>query len=153
IISDFCESSTVSSIEETGCAACGQLVPISQLTKLKAVKNLLPVLQMPNVTRVERSNNSQPIREFKGPVLDFTCSHICDGCRQHLRKGNVPPHALANGLWLGAVPEELSSLGFVEKLLVAHVCINSCFVRVASSGLRKMASHVIAFESPVPKIY
>jgi Helitron helicase-like domain at N-terminus len=37
--------------------------------------------------------------------------------------------------------------------LVARVRVNSCFARVASSGLRKMASHVIAFKSPVPKIY
>lgn len=47
----------------------------------------------------------------------------------------------------------LSCLRYVEKLLVARVRINSCFVRVASSSLRKMASHVIAFESPVPKVY
>jgi ribosomal protein S26 len=153
IITGFCAKSTRLSIEEAGCAACGRLVPTSQLSRLKAVKNLLPVLQVPNVTRVERSKTSQPIREYKGPVLDFTCNRICDECRQYLRNGKVPPHALANGLWLGAVPEELSCLGFVEKLLVARVRINGCFVRVASSGLRKMASHVIAFESPVPKVY
>ncbi|KAF8219534.1 hypothetical protein L208DRAFT_1045510, partial [Tricholoma matsutake] len=153
IISDFCAKTTSSSIEEAGCTACGWLVPISQLSRLKAMKNLLPILQVPNVTRIERSKNSQPIHEYKGPVLDFTCNHICDGCCQYLRNGKIPPHALANGLWLGAVPEELSCLGFVEKLLVARVRINSCFVCVASSGSRKMASHIIAFESPVPKVY
>lgn len=41
----------------------------------------------------------------------------------------------------------------MEKLLVVHVKVNSCFVHVASLGLRKMASHVILFESPVPKVY
>jgi hypothetical protein len=60
---------------------------------------------------------------------------------------------LANGLWLGTVPSELSSLNFVEWLLVAWVCLNSYFVRVAVSGFRKMTSHVIAFESPIPKVY
>ena len=70
-----------------------------------------------------------------------------------MRKGKVPRDALANGLWLGAVPDELSCLSFVEKLLIACIRVNSCFIRVASSGLRKMASHVITFESPIPKIY
>jgi hypothetical protein len=51
------------------------------------------------------------------------------------------------------VPEELLCLSYVEKMLVARVRVNSSFVCVASSGLRKMASHVIAFESPVVKIY
>jgi hypothetical protein len=51
------------------------------------------------------------------------------------------------------VPSVLSSLTYIERLLVARVRVNSCFIRVASSGLRKMASHVVAFESPVPKLY
>ena len=81
------------------------------------------------------------------------CDRICDNCRQCSRNGKTPPHALASGLWLGAVPGVLSRLTYVERLMVARVRVNSCFVRVASSGLRKMASHVIAFKSPVPKIY
>ena len=150
IISDFCADSSPSAIEEGGCAVCGLLVSVSQLTRLKAVKNYLHVLQVPGITKIERSENSQPIREFKGPVLDYTCNRICDSCRQHVRKGKVPRHALASGLWLGAV---LSCLTYVERLLIACVRVNSSFIRVASSGLRKMASHVIVFESPVPKLY
>jgi hypothetical protein len=53
---------------------------------------------------------------------------------------------------MGEIPEVLSDLRFVEKLLVARIYHNCCFVRVAS-GLRKMTSHVVAFESPVPKVY
>ena len=153
IISNFCANSSPSAMEEAGCAVCGSLVPVSQLTQLKAVKNFLHVLQVPGITRIERSDKTQPICEFKGPVLDYACNRICDNCRQEVRNGKVPRHALANGLWLGAVPEVLSCLTYIERLLVARVRVNSCFIRVASSGLRKMASHVIAFESPVPKLY
>ena len=155
IVSDFCENLKPDALEEAGCMACGQLVPVAQLTRLKAVKNLLHMLHASGVTRLERSSSTQPIREIKGPVLDYTCAanRICDSCRQSSRNGKTPPCALASGLWLGAVPEVLSCLTYVEKLLVARVRVNSCFVHVASSGLRKMASHVIAFKSPVPKIY
>jgi hypothetical protein len=86
-------------------------------------------------------------------VLDFTCDSICEKCRKCVCQGKIPRNALANGLWLGAIPEELSSLKFVERMLIARVRVNSCFVRVAASGLKKMTSHVIAFESPVPKVY
>ena len=41
----------------------------------------------------------------------------------------------------------------MERLLIAHARTNSCFIHVASSGLYKMSAHVIAFESPVPKVY
>jgi uncharacterized protein DUF6570/helitron helicase-like protein/PIF1-like helicase len=153
IINDFCKDSLPSVIEEAGCAVCGQLVSVSQLTRVKGVKNLLHVLHATAVTRYERSDITQSIREYKGPVLDHACNQICDDCRQQVRKGKVPRYALANGLWLGAVPNVLSSLTYIERLLVARVRVNSCFIRVASSGLRKMASHVVAFESPVPKLY
>ena len=60
--------------------------------------------------------------------------------------------ALANNLWLGKVPEELKNLRFVEKILVAHVRHTCSYVKVAS-GMRKMKTNIIAFESPIPKIY
>ena len=49
---------------------CEQLVPVSQLGKLKAIKNLFHVLHTPGVTRVERSTAAQSVREFSGPILD-----------------------------------------------------------------------------------
>ena len=153
IINDFCLDSLPSVIEEAGCAVCGQLVPVSRLTRLKGVKNLLHVLHATAVTRFERTDAKQSIREYKGPVLDHACDQICDDCRQQVRNGKVPRYALANGLWLGAVPDVLSSLTYIERLLVARVRVNSCFIRVASSGLHKMVSHVVTFESPVPKLY
>ncbi|PBL04590.1 hypothetical protein ARMGADRAFT_1022969 [Armillaria gallica] len=60
-------------------------------------------------------------------------------CRASVQKGKVPKNALANGLWLGEVPEVLSKLSFVE--------------RHPKLGSRKMILHVIAFESPVSKVY
>ncbi|KAF8236763.1 hypothetical protein L208DRAFT_1038676, partial [Tricholoma matsutake] len=140
-------------MEEVGCAVCGQLTPVLQLTRLRAVKNQLHILEASGMTRVEWKDATRAIHEFKGPVIDYKCNWICDCCRKHLWKGQVPWNALAKGLWLGTVPEELASLRFVERMLVACVRINSSFVWVAASSLRKMTSHVITFESPVPKIY
>ena len=153
IVREFCSSSSPDKMEEAGCAVCGQLTPSNKLTRLKAVKQCLHILQGQGITRVERKNSSKSIQEFKGPVLDYRCNRICDICRKHIRKGQIPRNALAKGLWIGAVPDELTSLKFIERLLVARVRINSCFVRIGASGLKKMTSHVIAFESPVPKVY
>ena len=102
IISDFCQNLSPDALEEAGCTVCGQLVPVTQLTRLKAVKNLLHVLHAPGVAHLECSSPTQPIREIKGAVLDYTCNRICDNCRQCLRNGKTPPYALASGLWLGA---------------------------------------------------
>ena len=116
---------------------------------MKIIKNLLLVLSSSGVTRIERKDVRSPVHEYTGPVLD---SHVCDNCRLIIRKGKVPQLALANGLWLGKVPEELKCLQFVEKLLIAKVCHTCSYVKIAS-GMRKMKVNIIAFESPVPKIY
>ena len=50
IVSEFCKSLTPDALEEAGCAVCGQLVPVSELTRLKAVKNLLHILHASGVT-------------------------------------------------------------------------------------------------------
>lgn len=76
-------------MEEAGCAVCGQLTPVSQLTRLKAIKNLLHILQVPGTTRVEQKSVSQPVQEFKGPVLDYKCNQICNQCQKHVSKRPV----------------------------------------------------------------
>ena len=152
VIRNFCKDSVPHKFEESGCAVCGELVPLSNLSRLKSVKGFLNILEAPGVTRIERKQVTEKIKEYKGPVLDYKCDKICANCRSCIRKGNVPNLALARGLWLGCVPKELAELRSVEKILIARVRHNCCFVQVAS-GMRKMTSHVIAFHSPMPKVY
>ena len=152
ILKDACRRMDPVNFEEVGCAVCGELRRRDKSSCLKSVKNFLSILEIAGVTRVERAADTKPIKEFKGPVLDYSCSLICDACRADVRNGKVPRLALARGLWLGKVPPVLGNLSFIEKLLVARVRHTCAFVKVAS-GMRKMKANVVAFESPVPKIY
>jgi hypothetical protein len=47
----------------------------------------------------------------------------------------MPTLALANGLWIGEIPDELQDLTYAEQLLIARVHHNRCIVKV-SSGMR-----------------
>ena len=152
IIKDVCKRMDPVNFEEVGCAVCGKLHPRVKTSRLKAVKNFLGILEAPGITRIERKTDAASIKEFKGPVLDYSCSAICDGCRSDVRQGKVPRLALSRGLWLGKVPLVLDNLTFVEKLLVARVRHTCAFVKV-SSDMRKMKANIVAFESPIQKIY
>ncbi len=46
---------------------------------------------------------------------------ICFTCHRHLLKGNVPPQAVVNNLWLDDIPEEVKSLNALEMHLVSIV--------------------------------
>ncbi|KAK0421656.1 hypothetical protein EV421DRAFT_1915977 [Armillaria borealis] len=144
--------------QESGCTVCGQLTPLSQLSQSRHVIRFFSILENDSCTRKERISGSDVIAPIGGPVRDSTTDLICLRCRASIHDRKVPKNALANGLWLGEVPEVLSRLSFVERILVSRVRHNCCFVRVALAshpdlGSWKMISHVIAFESPVSKVY
>ena len=85
-------------------------------------------------------------------VLIDELDSICLKCHKSISKEKRPQLSLANGLWIGKVPEELSNLFYAEQLLIARVRHNRCIVRV-SSGMHKMQANAITFSNPTPKIY
>ena len=111
---------------------CGLLKSFYELSCLKNVKNFLHILQQEGITRVEQKTEDKKVHEYSGPGLDYSCSKICNDCCMSIRNGKVPHLALAKGLWLGKVPDELKCLRFVEKLLIARVQHTCCYVKVAS---------------------
>ena len=127
IISGAVQKMNPKIIREAGCAVCGLLKPFYELSCLKNVKNFLHILQQEGITCVERKTEDKKVHEYSGPVLDYSCSKICNDCRMSIRNGKVPHLALAKGLWLVKVPDELKCLHFVAR--VRHTC---CYVKVAS---------------------
>jgi hypothetical protein len=76
---------------------------------------------------------------------------MCISCHKHLKKGESPAMALANGLWVGKVPAEMTNLTFVEKILISRIRHNWCIVKIAK-GRYKMRANVISFQNPIPKV-
>ncbi|KAH7904852.1 hypothetical protein BJ138DRAFT_1138441 [Hygrophoropsis aurantiaca] len=156
IIRQFCEESSALRLEETGCAVCGSLARLETTKSIDILDDSMLQLLKPamnGLTRQTRSSSDEPICDMPGPVIDSKCSRACISCVDILQRGKTPTLALANGIWLGDVPPELTDLSYVEKLLIARVRHNRCIVRVASSGMNKMMANVIAFEQPTHKVY
>ena len=157
IITRWCSSFQPDQVQEEGCKVCGRLNIMKDMTNFDSLhfnNNLLLPETWGNfgVTRQERNSTLQPIQEISGPVLDNKCSKVCKSCVDSLLNNKTPQHALANGIWLGDVPNELKDLRYAEKLIIARVRHNRCIVRV-SSGMHKMRANAILFSNPTPKIY
>jgi len=154
IVRNWCKDTSPEMFAEGGCAVCGQLTPLHQLSPLSKTDCDLDILNRAGMgfTRLERTSNKDPIMEVKGPVIDADCTKICRSCENSLAMGLIPKYALANGLWLGRIPPQLQNLSYAEQLLVSRVRHSKCIVQV-SSGMRKMKANAIMFENPMPKIY
>ena len=152
IVHDYCADTSPSMFQESGCAVCGQLNRLTDLSPLSDIKGTLTSLHTSGVSRKERLSAEDPITELDGPVIDERCKYVCSTCYLSLKKNRIPKHALANGLWMGSVPKELQGLTFSERMMIARVRHNRCIIRV-SSGRAKMVANVIMHSSPVLKVY
>lgn len=160
VINGWMDDISKDMIEEAGCQVCGILRCRKDLVKVEEVKGKIDFslldeshhINESSVTRAERKHADDPIQPVTGPVLDTSCDSICNECLKALLKHKVPKMALAKGLWIGNVPDELRNLSFAEKLLISRVRTNRYVVRV-SSGLYKLSANTIAFSIPTPKIY
>lgn len=153
LIRGFVEDSDFSRLVEQGCAVCGCLTPCAELTDISCSGIDTGMLYRPEVTRRPRSSMMNPIENIPGPVLATGCNGICSACVNIMRRGKVPKNALANGLWLGDVPEELQGLSWMEKQLIARISTNTCVIRVHASKLYKMKTNVVCRAIPMKKIY
>lgn len=157
ILRGWCNDFQSDNVGEEGCTVCGQLNLSRRMKSFDAAtfdKNILiPATSgLKGITRCERVSKDKLIQEIKGVVRAEDCDKICCNCEKILDSGSLPMNALANGLWLGKVPEALQKLSYMEQLLVARVRHNRCIVRVAS-GMHKMRANAIMFANPTPKVY
>ncbi|EAU84997.2 hypothetical protein CC1G_04093 [Coprinopsis cinerea okayama7 len=152
IIRDFVADCDEGNLKEGHCMVCAQLYRDRDLLMFDSTRYSLEPLIEADVAVIERKARSTERISVEGPILDTRSSKVCVGCDDSLSKGRRPRNALANGLWLGDVPECLTCLTYTERLLVAKVRHNRSIVRVAS-GHRKMVANVVSYANPTPKIY
>src|ERR1700729_1188764 len=101
------------------------------MEELSEVENV-NLLKVDGVTRKTRCKSTDPVSELRGPILAPGCSRVCSICVESLDKKKLPTLALANGLWVGEIPDELQNLTYAEQLLIARVRHNRCIVKVSS---------------------
>ncbi len=97
------------------------------------------------VTRVKQKDNIDPVCGIEGPVLypggvfdvnGEQCLKICIKCHNGIKGNCLNRDALANGLWIGDVPQELQELNFVgwstcmpgvARQVVSHCALSNIY--------------------------
>ncbi len=159
IVHDWCQATGAQEVYEKPCNVCGLLTPESALHRARRTElNLSPLLRPGcGVTRKERRSARDAVVEIEGPVLYGGVDTdgylgLCEDCLASLQRRQLPKMSLANGLWVGDVPDELRRLNFVEKLLVAVERHNVCVAKV-TKGQYKMTANAVVYAQPVGKMY
>ena len=123
----FYEATSNSALNIAVCAVCGRerdYLPDNVVSfNLQDIPS--PSRLFPSSPHVQQTLFNGMLLEPQGvsTVRGQTIVNICGECLAELRKDSpLPPRfSLANGLWIGPIPIELSSLTFPEQLLIAHL--------------------------------
>ena len=90
--------------------------------------------------------------EERGIVEDTSrglCAMLCNACATRGTKHHCPPCSLANGTWVGTVPECLKDLSFCEEVLISQTFMRGIVLTLTSStgGARQhgFKGNVISF--------
>ncbi len=82
----------------------------------------------PQSELVRKCFTGKYIHQCSGNCTDSSVHHekkkkewICFTCHRHLLKGNMPPQAVVNNLWLDDIPKELKTLNALEMHLVSII--------------------------------
>ena len=121
IIEGFCTDTAPNKFIEGGCAVCGRLSCIHDMSLLKEGNYDLNIISPGNIGRYERLHESDLITQLKGPIVAEDCEHVCLACQHFLRKNKMPPESLANSFWIGSIPSVLQNLTFAEKMLISRI--------------------------------
>ncbi|WP_208346571.1 DUF6570 domain-containing protein, partial [Aetokthonos hydrillicola] len=165
IMREFCNEMSSHKLSEGPCAVCARLCLCSDISHINMPDFDWSPLDRTgtDIGRLERHSADDKVIYLAGALLcpagvrmgqvgtEVDIS-VCQGCLRALKSGKRPVLSLANGLWLGEVPIQLSRLNFVEKLLVARYRHNTCMVKV-TMGQRRMAGNAVVFSQPVAKLY
>ena len=144
IVKDFQTATSSTALSNFTCACCARDLPIGERIRKAAADIDLSLLEGP----VAHWNDSA----FLPPPTPFTTGllkdklidvhgvvmgddgnvtlELCNACSRGLRRGKVPKYALANKMYVGPVPQELSDLTMIEESMIARARAKSWIVKL-----------------------
>lgn len=129
------------------CMVCGRerfhtdLADVS-LAAYEYEEILKPSVYVPEQELVGNMVLTPTVASYESECAEGPC---CCECRDHLNRRQVPPFALCNGLWVGAVPEELQRLGLLERLLVARVLTIAYEVHITARSEHRFSNALTVY--------
>lgn len=117
-ISRFIDRTANDSLATSICVACAREIPKVDIKEV--LISTIPHQEMLIPTEPHLAHELTNGMLLYSPAIVNKRGTICNGCMLSLTKVQIPPHSLANGMWIGNVPFELAVLTLPERVLIAR---------------------------------
>jgi hypothetical protein len=130
ITSDFIDATGNEALKTVPCGSCAREMNRSECneTTLKDIPNrhhLIPHAAHPAHKLVDGLLIYPPAMGSSRK----TC-HLCNECRNQLKKNLCPRLSLSNGMWIGEVPQQLQNLTLPERIMIAKYFPSAYIVKL-----------------------
>lgn len=144
IIKDFRMATSSIALSNFTCACCARNLPIEERIRKAGADINLSLLDGPETNWNDSTFLPPPTPFTSGPLKDKLIDahgvilsddgsitlELCNTCSRGLHKGKLPKHALANKMYVGPVPQELSDLTMIEESMIARARAKSWIVKL-----------------------
>lgn len=144
IVKDFRNATSSTTLATFTCACCARELPVKDHQRKTHTEVNMDVLSGPSVHWRDDETRPPPVPFADGPLAGKLLDRngvssndgltyeldLCTSCLRSLQRDSLPKHALANRLYLGPVPQELSDLTMVEESLIARARAKSWVVKL-----------------------
>ena len=173
IVRDFRAATSFAELASFTCLCCARATPLTQRVRKLHNEINLDLLEGPPRHWNDSSFAAPPTPFAEGPlrnkILDAdgvtfegngVVLDMCKTCSRGLHRRTLPKHALANRLYVGAVPEELADLTMVEESMIAQARSKSWIVKLqehdtdvaAPTAQRGLKGHTIIYPQEPDKL-
>ena len=144
IIRDFRAATSSMTLASFTCACCARELAVSERVCRQHTEVNLQLLDGPTSHWNDPAFRAPPTPFQDGPLQGkLVDAHgvstggdgevvleLCHACSRSLHRNTLPKHALANKLYVGPIPEELSDLTMIEECMVARARAKSWIVKL-----------------------
>ncbi|KAJ3521770.1 hypothetical protein NMY22_g12176 [Coprinellus aureogranulatus] len=133
---DFIEQTNNAAMAQAPCVSCARLTFVTELEEMKLedvpnVDNLRPAKPHP-----AHQLSHDGVLLFGGPYVPESAVRLCKECLYRLRDNRRPKLSLANGLWVGDLPNALHGLTLPERILISLFLPVAFVVKLYPCGRR-----------------
>lgn len=118
-IAHFIDRTSNAAVKVLPCAVCARETHLSDITTLKLTNITNSHLLSPTTPHPNHDIFNNMLL-YPAAVHNQSMADICQECINALQKEKIPQFSLANNMWIGEVPKELSMLSLAERILVAR---------------------------------
>ena len=174
LVGDFKEATSSRALASFTCACCARELLLKERQCKGHAEINTDILCAPSVHQTECNVSAPPTPFSAGPLENVLLSpdgvksnhdgtyrlELCTSCLHSLQRNMIPKHALANRLYVGPIPDELSDLTMVKECMIARARAKSWIVKLqetetdsaSPTAQRGLKGHTIIYPQQPDKL-